>query len=90
MLSWRIEYCIADIFRGDVIFAFFAVEWDPRKISPHTLMRAVLYTNIRVRETCRCCSSYSTKTPRVHSYSQFSLLLSEPRDSPGTTSTCES
>ena len=34
MLSWRIEYCVADIFRGGVIFAFFAVEWDPRKISP--------------------------------------------------------
>ena len=37
-------YHVAGIFRGGVIFAFFAVEWDLRKIHPRKFM-----TRIHVR-----------------------------------------
>ena len=65
--------------RGCNFHIFFAVEWDLQKISPrkfvtHADMHAVLQTVVSVK----CCSSYSMKTPRVHSLSQFSLLLSVP------------
>ena len=50
MLNWSVRdvqndiYCIVGIFRGDVILAFFVVEWDPRKIHPRKFM-----TRIHVR-----------------------------------------
>ena len=40
-LQTNFIYRIAGIFRGGVIFAFFAVEWDPRKINPRKFMTRI-------------------------------------------------
>ena len=50
-----VRYHIADIFRGGVIFVFFVVEWDPRKIHPqkfmtHIHVRVVLQTVLSMKQ----------------------------------------
>ena len=78
-------YHIVGVFHGSVIFAFFTAECDLQKISLQIFILLQPYlcssTDSCVCENmhcCSCCSSYSTKTPRVHSLFQFSLLLLVP------------